>query len=62
MDTLTQLRAVSQQIEDQRALIDLRDQLIVQARDAGVAWGQIAEATGMAVQSVRNIGQRKKRP
>lgn len=60
MDPLTQLHAVSRQIEDQRALTELRDRLIVEARAAGASWKDIAEASGLAYQTVRNIGQKAK--
>ncbi len=58
MSTLEDIRAVTDQIHGQRALVKERDMLIAQARDEGVAWDAIIEACGLARQSAYNAYQR----
>lgn len=62
MAKLEELAAVQRRLDDQKALMKMRDQLLLEARAEGCGWKEIACALNIGdPQIARNLGQRAKR-
>ena len=62
MAQLDELSAVQRRLDDQKALMKMRDQLLLEARAEGFGWKEIARALNIGdPQIARNLGQRAKR-
>ena len=62
MTKLEELSAVQRRLDDQKALMKLRDQLLLEARAEGFGWKEIARALNIGdPQIAMNLGQRAKR-
>lgn len=62
MAKLEELAAVQRRLDDQKALMKMRDQLLLEVRAEGCGWKEIARALNIGdPQIARNLGQRAKR-
>ena len=62
MTKLEELAAIQRRLDDQKALMKMRDQLLLEARAEGFGWKEIARALNIGdPQIARNLGQRAKR-
>ena len=62
MTKLEELAAIQRRLDDQKALMKMRDQLLLEARAEGCGWKEIARALNIGdPQIARNLGQRAKR-